>query len=73
MRFFNDAQEFPALILAKFHIEVLALYLQFFRLDDIIHFCQPPPTLSQLVWGMEEKSAGFWAFFLAGRLHPFET
>jgi hypothetical protein len=36
--FLGDAQEFPAVILAKFHVEMLALDLQFSRLDDVIHF-----------------------------------
>ena len=73
MSFFNDAQEFPAIVLAEFHIEMLALNLQFFRLDDIIHFCQPPPTLSQLVLGMEEKSAVFEHFFGLVGSAPFGT
>jgi hypothetical protein len=38
MSFFGDAQEFPALIFPKLHVEMLALYLQFSRLDDVIHF-----------------------------------
>lgn len=57
MSFLGDAQELPAIVLAELHIEMLALNLQFFRLDDVIHFCLQPPTLSQAVWGMEEKSA----------------
>jgi hypothetical protein len=36
--FFRDAQESPALVLAELHVEMLALYLQFSRLDDVIHF-----------------------------------
>ena len=38
MSFFGDAQEFPAIIFAELHIEMLALNLQFFRLNDVIHF-----------------------------------
>jgi hypothetical protein len=38
MSFFGDAQEFPAIVLAELHIEMFALNLQFFRLDDVIHF-----------------------------------
>ena len=48
--FLGDAQESPAVVLAELHVEVLALNLQFFRLDDVIHFSLRPPTLpSQLV------------------------
>src|SRR6266404_414615 len=38
MSFLGDAQEFPAIVLTELHIEMLALNLQFFRLDDVIHF-----------------------------------
>jgi hypothetical protein len=38
---------------------MLALNLQFFRLDDVIHFSLRPPTLSHPEGQMEEKSAGF--------------
>jgi hypothetical protein len=38
MSFFGDAQESPALIFPELHVEMLALYLQFSRLDDVIHF-----------------------------------
>jgi hypothetical protein len=34
----RDAQESPAVVFAELHIEMLALDLQFFRLDDVIHF-----------------------------------
>ena len=37
--FLGDAQESPAVVLAELHVEMLALNLQFFRLDDVIHFC----------------------------------
>ena len=36
--FFRDTQEPPALIFSELYIEMFALNLQFFRLDDIIHF-----------------------------------
>jgi len=36
--FFGDAQESPALIFPELHVEMLALYLQFSRLDNVIHF-----------------------------------
>jgi hypothetical protein len=38
---------------------MLALYLQFSRLDDVIHFPLKAPTLTHSFWGMEEKSAEF--------------
>jgi hypothetical protein len=38
MSFLDDAQEFPALVLPELYVEMLALNLQFYRLDDVIHF-----------------------------------
>jgi hypothetical protein len=38
---------------------MLALNLQFSRLDDVIHFPLKPPTLPHSFWGMEEKSVEF--------------
>jgi hypothetical protein len=35
--FFGDAQESPALVFPELHVEMLALNLQFSRLDDVIH------------------------------------
>src|SRR4029077_5736633 len=55
--FFGDAQEFPAVVLAELHVEMLTLDLQFSRLDDVIHFSLRPPTLPQSNRPMEEKSA----------------
>ena len=59
MSFFGDAQEFPALVFSELHVEMLAFYLQFSRLDDVIHFPLKPQTLPHPFWGMEEKSAEF--------------
>jgi hypothetical protein len=59
MSFFGDAQEFPALVFSELYVEMLAFYLQFSRLDDVIHFPLKPPTLPHPIWGMEEKSAEF--------------
>jgi hypothetical protein len=59
MSFFSDAQESPALVFPELHVEMLALYLQFSRLDDVIHFPLKAPTLPHSFWAMEEKSAGF--------------
>jgi hypothetical protein len=55
--FFGNAQEFPAVVFAELHVEMLTLDLQFSRLDDVIHFSLRPPTLPHSIWPMEEKSA----------------
>ena len=72
MSFFGDAQESPALVFSELHVKMLTLYLQFSRLDDVIHFPLKGPTLPHPIWGMEEKSAEFvqilWAPEAAG--HP---
>jgi hypothetical protein len=72
MSFFGDAQEFPALVFSELHVEMLTLYLQFSRLDDVIHFPLKAPTLPHPFCGMEEKSAEFvqilWPRGAAG--HP---
>jgi hypothetical protein len=54
--FLGDAQESPAVVLPELHVEMLALDLQFSRLDDVIHFFLRPPTLPHPVWGVEAKS-----------------
>src|SRR3982751_570293 len=43
--FLGDTQEPAALIFAELDIEVLALNLQFFRLDDVVHFALRAPSL----------------------------
>ena len=45
MSFLCDAQESAALVLPELDIEMLALNLQFFRLDDVIHFALRSPSL----------------------------
>jgi len=45
MSFLGDAQESPAVVFAELHVEMLALNLQFFRVDDVIHFTLRPPSL----------------------------
>src|SRR6476660_7629565 len=45
MSFLSDAQEFTAVVLPEFDIEMLALNLQFFRLDDVVHFALRAPSL----------------------------
>jgi hypothetical protein len=67
MRFFGDAQESSALVFSELHVEMLALYLQFSRLDDVIHFPVKAPTLTHPFWGMEEKSAEFVQILWASR------
>jgi len=47
--FLSDAQESPAVVLTELHIEMLALDLQFSRLDDVVHFFLAPPTLPHLI------------------------
>jgi hypothetical protein len=63
--FFGDAQESPALVFSELHVKMLAFYLQFSRLDDVIHFPLKAPTLPHPFWGMEEKSAEFVQIFCA--------
>jgi hypothetical protein len=36
--FLSDTQEFAAVVLPELNIEMLALNLQFFRVDDVVHF-----------------------------------
>jgi hypothetical protein len=43
--FLGDTQESTALVLPELDIEMLALNLQFFRLDDVIHFALRAPSL----------------------------
>src|SRR5215813_7140595 len=43
--FLGDPQELAALIFPELDIKVLALNLQFFRLDDVIHFALRAPSL----------------------------
>jgi hypothetical protein len=59
MSFFSDPQESPTLVFPELYVEMLALNLQFSRLDDVIHFPLKQPTLPHRIWGMEEKSAVF--------------
>jgi len=43
--FLGDTQESAALIFPELDVEVLALNLQFFRLDDVVHFALRAPSL----------------------------
>jgi hypothetical protein len=69
--FLSDTQESTTIVLPELDVEMLALNLQFSRLDDVIHFPLKAPTLTHPFWGMEEKSAEFvqnlWAL---GRPQP---
>ena len=38
MSFLSDTQEFTTVVLPELDIEMLALNLQFFRLDDVVNF-----------------------------------
>jgi hypothetical protein len=51
---------------------MFALYLQFSRLDDVIHVPLTAPTLPHPFWLMEEKSAEFvqFSFSLCTRVLP---
>ena len=59
MSFLSDTQEFAAVVLPELDIEMLALNLQFFRLDDVVHFALRPPSLGSRNREMEEKFSGF--------------
>jgi hypothetical protein len=41
VRFLGDPEEFASVIFPEFNVEMLPLDLQFLRLDDIVHFCEP--------------------------------
>jgi hypothetical protein len=58
MSFFGDTQEFTALVLPELDIKVLALNLQFFRLDDVIHFALRTPSLGSgtLKWKQNPRA-----------------
>jgi hypothetical protein len=48
--FLSDTQESSAVVLPELDVEMLAFNLQFFRLDDVVHFALRPPSLgSRLV------------------------
>jgi hypothetical protein len=67
MSFFSDTQEFTAVVLPEFDIEMLALNLQFFRLDDVVHFALRAPSLGSgtLKW---KKNPRLLREFLTGPL-----
>ena len=57
--FLCDTQEPAALIFAELDIEVLALNLQFFRLDDVVHFALRAPSLGSRTLKWKKKIGGF--------------
>jgi hypothetical protein len=57
--FLSDTQESAALIFPELDVEMLALNLQFSRLDDVIHFASEVAEFRESNSGMEEKFAGF--------------
>ena len=67
MSFLSDTQEFTAVVLPELDIEMLALNLQFFRLDDVVHFALRAPSLGSgtLKW---KKNPRLLREFLTGSL-----
>ena len=59
MSFLGDTQESTALIFPELDVEMLALNLQFSRLDDVIHFASEVAEFRQSTLRMEEKFAAF--------------
>jgi hypothetical protein len=70
MGFLGDTQESSALVFPELHIEMLALNLQFSRLDNVIHFFLRPPTLLHLIRRMEAKFAGLTQISCSGMAPP---
>src|SRR5438128_7519264 len=60
--FLSDAQESPAVVLPELHVEMLALDLQFSRLDNVIHFSLRPPTLRSRFGGWKQNPQGLCKF-----------
>jgi len=38
VRFLGDPKESSAIVFSKLHVKTLSLYLEFFRVDDAVHF-----------------------------------
>jgi hypothetical protein len=47
VRFLGDPEEFPTIVFAEFHVEMLAFDLQVPGLDEIIHVCKKPRSLGR--------------------------
>ena len=58
--FFGYAQKSPAVVLPQFHVEMLALDLQFSRLDDVIHFLPEAADSTASSLGKGSKICGFF-------------
>jgi hypothetical protein len=43
--FLGDTQKLASLVFPELDVEVLALNLEFSRLDDVVHFALRPPSL----------------------------
>ena|GEM_PF-6810990 len=54
-------------VLPELDVEVLALNLQFFRLDDVVHFSPEAAEFRHPSPEMEEKFAGFYNFLAVGQ------
>src|SRR5437762_10585239 len=61
--FLGDAQESSAVVLPELDVEMLALNLQFFRLDDVIHFASRAPSLGSGRPKWKKNSRVFNNFF----------
>ena len=68
MSLLSDTQEPAALIFPELDVEVLALNLQFFRLDDVVHFALRPPSLGSDSLKWKEKLAPFKGISYPGRV-----
>ena len=58
MRFFGDAQEFPALVLAEFEVKMLPFDLNFLRFENVVHL-KTARSLANSVAKLEAKFCGF--------------
>ncbi len=67
MSFLSDTQESPALIFPELDVEMLALNLQFSRLDDVVHFASEVAEFRESSSGMEEKFAVLNKFLIRQR------
>ena len=55
MGFLGDAQKLSAIVLPELDMEVFALDLELFRLNDVIHFFEPGWSLALPGKQMEEQ------------------
>jgi hypothetical protein len=57
VRFLGDPEKSSAIVFAKLHVKTLSLYLEFFRVDDAVHFPEKQRSLGRSAYRVEEKSA----------------